>query len=224
MLIREAVKGVLAGLCVSIGGCVFLACDNKVVGAFLFSVALLTICYFGFSLYTGKIGYIVESHSGRDIAALVSGLAGNLAGCAAFGLLARAGLTSLAGRAEELCDAKLTQTVPQALIRAFFCGVLMYAAVWIFKSRGSAAGIFVCIPTFILSGFEHSVADAFYFSAAAEFSARSALYVFLIIVGNTLGGCFIPCLEKLTRERGGEPKAQKTASKPLKAERGQNNG
>ena len=63
MLIREVVKGALAGLCVSIGGCVFLACDNKVVGAFLFSVALLTICYFGFSLYTGKIGYIVESHS-----------------------------------------------------------------------------------------------------------------------------------------------------------------
>ena len=106
MLIREAVKGVLAGLCVSIGGCVFLACDNKVVGAFLFSVALLTICYFGFSLYTGKIGYIVESHSGRDIAALVSGLTGNLAGCAAFGLLARAGLTSLAGRAEELFPAR----------------------------------------------------------------------------------------------------------------------
>ncbi len=201
MLIREGILGILAGLCVSVGGCVFLGCEDRAVGAVLFSVALLIICYFGFSLYTGKIGYIVENHSWRDIAALFAGLAGNLVGCAAFGLRTRAGIPSSALRAGEVAAAKLTQTVPEALIRAFFCGVLMYAAVWIFKSRGTALGILVCIPTFILSGFEHSIADAFYLSAAASFGWRSICYLLLIIVGNTLGGCFIPCLVRLTKEK-----------------------
>ncbi|MGN1473830.1 MAG: formate/nitrite transporter family protein [Eubacteriales bacterium] len=201
MLICEGISGILAALCVSLGGCVFLSCENRMAGAFLFSVALLTVCCFGFSLYTGRIGWILEKHSRRDLAALFCGLAGNLAGSALFGLLARAGLPALAEKAEALCVGKLAQTIPEALIRAFFCGVLMYTAVWIFKVRSSAIGILLCIPTFILSGFEHAIADAFYFAAAAERSLQSIFYLFLILSGNTAGGCLIPCLQKLTKER-----------------------
>ena len=77
----------------------------------------------------------------------------------------------------------------------------MYAAVWTFKVRGSAIGILLCIPTFILSGFEHAIADAFYFAAAAEPSVQSIFYLFFVLSGNTAGGCLIPCLQKLTKER-----------------------
>lgn len=201
MLIREGISGVLAGLCVSLGGCVFLACENRVAGAVLFSVALFAVCCFGFSLYTGRIGWVPEKHSRRDLGALFAGLAGNLIGAAVFGLLARVGLPALAERAEALCAGKLTQSVPQALIRALFCGILMYIAVWVFRERRSSIGIFLCIPTFILSGFEHSIADAFYFAAAAHFTPSGAFYLFLILAGNTAGGCLIPLLRGLTKER-----------------------
>ncbi len=198
MLIREGVSGILAGLCITLGGSVFLACDNKYVGAVFFSVALLTICYFGFSLYTGRIGYLVLNHSRRDIGALLCGLLGNVLGCLGFGLLYRVAFPALADKAGALCAVKLTETVPEALIRALFCGVLMYIAVWIFKSRQSPLGILICIPVFILSGFEHSIANMFYFSASASFTWESLVYILLIIAGNTLGGWLIPLAQKLT--------------------------
>lgn len=47
---------VCAGLLIAIGGSVFLSCENRYIGAMLFSVALLCICYRGYYLYTGKIG------------------------------------------------------------------------------------------------------------------------------------------------------------------------
>ena len=54
-LLPCAVRGVLAGLMISIGGYVYLGCENRVVGAVFFTVGLITITLFGFDLYTGKI-------------------------------------------------------------------------------------------------------------------------------------------------------------------------
>lgn len=201
MLIREGVKGILAGLCITLGGSVFLACENRYVGAILFSVALLSICMLGFSLYTGKVADLAGEHRPADFARLFAGLAGNALGCLAFGLLVRVGLPALGAKAETLCAAKLTQTVAETLIRAFFCGVLMYLAVRIYRQKQTPVGIFFCIPVFILSGFEHSIANLFYFSAAACFTWKSALTVFLVILGNSVGGLTIPMLEKCTKER-----------------------
>ena len=64
-MIRRFIDGVAAGVLIAIGGCVYLACDSKYVGAALFSVALLSICFKGYSLFTGKVGYLVNDHS-RD--------------------------------------------------------------------------------------------------------------------------------------------------------------
>ena len=63
MLRRDLIDGVLAGFLVSIGGAVLLSCDNRYAGAFLFCIALLTICWFGFNLYTGKVGFLAKDHS-----------------------------------------------------------------------------------------------------------------------------------------------------------------
>ncbi|MBQ8901954.1 MAG: formate/nitrite transporter family protein [Bacilli bacterium] len=52
-------KGIYAGIMIAIGAVAYLAIPNKVVGAFIFSVGLLTVCMYGMNLYTGKIGYIL---------------------------------------------------------------------------------------------------------------------------------------------------------------------
>lgn len=194
-MINGIIKGFLSGLCIAIGGSVYLSCENRYVGAFLFSVALMIICMFGFSLYTGRIGYIVRNHTKDDFISLFSGLIGNAAGCALFGVLAGIGLPTLVGAAQTICAAKLGQTAVQALVRAFFCGVLMYSAVWIYKSKGTIAGIAICIPVFILSGFEHSIANMFYFSLSGFFNIQSLVYIMLIVIGNSIGGMCIPFFE-----------------------------
>ena len=65
---------------VSIGGTVLLSCDNRYVGAGLFCVALLAICYFGFNLYTGKVGFLLADHSPANLRVTFLGLLGNLCG------------------------------------------------------------------------------------------------------------------------------------------------
>ena len=45
--VNGILKSFLAGVAIALGGYVYLSCENKYVGAFLFSVGLLTVLYFG---------------------------------------------------------------------------------------------------------------------------------------------------------------------------------
>ena len=66
-MVKTVFGAVSAGIMISIGGSVFLSCDSKYVGAVLFSVALLCICYLGYYLFTGKIGYLANDFSKKNI-------------------------------------------------------------------------------------------------------------------------------------------------------------
>ncbi len=193
--------GVLAGLMVSIGGAELLSCENRIAGAVLFSVALLAICYFSFNLYTGKVGFLLRNHSRAELSSAFLGLLGNLVGTLIAGLLIAAALPALREAALIACEKRLTQLPLQTLLRGFFCGILMYTAVWIYREKKSISGILFCIPVFILSGFEHSVADMFYFSTAGLYSSRSFVFIVLVVLGNSLGGLCIPALQALKGER-----------------------
>ena len=198
MLRRDLIDGVLAGCLVSFGGTVLLSCDNRYLGALLFCIALLAICWFGFNLYTGKVGFLVADHSGRSLKTAYVGLAGNFLGTLLMGLLIAAALPALKEAALAACDKRLTQLPLQTLLRGFCCGVLMYIAVWTFREKKTVVRILFCIPVFVLSGFEHSIADMFYFSLAGTiFRPESLLFLLLVVLGNSVGGMFIPLLQLL---------------------------
>ncbi len=196
-MLKKTVSGILAGTMISIGGTVFLSLVgvNKIVGAILFSVALLCICMQGYSLYTGKIGFILSNHSREDVAVLLFGLLGNIIATVIFGLALGYAIPSLVEAAAPICESKLDQQWLQTFIRAVFCGMLMYQAVSIYRNHEkNIAGILFCIPVFILSGFEHSIANMFYFAAARSFSLEVVLYIFIVILGNSVGGVFFELL------------------------------
>ena len=193
-MLKKILNGVSAGLMVSIGCAVFLACEDKVVGSVLFTVALLVICFRGYSLYTGKIGFIPFSHKKEDFSVLLLGLVGNAIGMIVFGVLISIALPNLKEKAIVLCNAKLTQTWAQTIIRGLFCGVLMFIAVYVYKENKSIVAIIFAIPTFILCGFEHSVADIGYFAVANIISLDVVLFIALVVVGNTIGSMILPYL------------------------------
>ena len=203
MLRANVIDGLLAGVMVSIGGAVLLSCDNRYLGALLFCIALLSICYFGFNLYTGKVGFLLRNHSKAALREAFLGLLGNALGTLLTALLIAAALPLLKEAAAAACEKRLTQLPYQTLLRAFFCGVLMYAAVWIYREKKTPLGILFCIPVFILSGFEHSIADMFYFALAGFFSMQSLWFLLLVIAGNSLGGLFIPVLQVLKGDSRG---------------------
>lgn len=195
-MVKTVFGAVSAGIMIAIGGSVFLSCDNKYVGAVLFSVALLCICYLGYYLFTGKIGYLAKDFSKGNISSLAVGLAVNLIVTFLLGLLISFALPALAEKAHTICSAKLEQTFLITFIRAVFCGVLMYTAVEIFKEKKTPLGIVFCIPVFILCGFEHSIADMFYFGASGIFSAKILTFELAAIFGNTVGSLILALLSK----------------------------
>ena len=183
-MLKKVCSGILAGLMISIGGAVFLSCADKTVGSVGFTIGLLGVCFYGANLYTGRIGYLFDRHDRDGIADLVFGLIGNLIGTTLCGLL----LHQMKGEAAAaVCEAKLAQTALDTVIRGAFCGMLVYIAVNLFRDKKTPLGILVGIPVFILSGFEHSIADAFYFAAAGNFSGKTLLFILLVILGNSIG-------------------------------------
>ncbi len=205
-ILQKIANGFLAGMLISIGGAVFLACYAKnadgslafsyYVGAFLFPIALLCICMKGYSLYTGKIGYVLSAHKKEDISVLLLGLLGNVLGTAAFGYLCGWVFPgTMKAAADVICPAKLEQGYLFGLLRAFLCGILVYLAVDIYKNnRQSVLGVLIGIPVFILSGYEHSIADMFYFAVYGVATWQSFGYICMILIGNSLGALIIPAL------------------------------
>ena len=196
---KSILRGYLAGICISFGGTVYTLSSNKIIGSVFFCVALLTICYMQLSLYTGKIGFLVENHSKNDIVEILCCLLGNIAGVVSIGSLWPFD-TQLVLTCQEMVTGKLSTSLYITFINAVMCGILMYIAVWIYKYKHNIVGILFCVPTFILSGFEHSIADIFYIAAAKEYTLTSIIFVLLVLLGNTVGSMLFSFIYSCCRE------------------------
>lgn len=173
----------------------------------MFSVALLTVCYKKYLLYTGKIGSVIQHHKKTDFSDLFLGLLGNFIGVVIFGWAISYALPKSTEIANIMVQAKLNdQNFLQTLIRAIMCGVLMYIAVSTYKENKTVVGILLCIPTFILAGFEHSIADLGYFAIANIYSLKAFCFFWTVILGNTIGSCILPIL-KLIKDKPDAPKS-----------------
>ncbi len=194
-------RAILTGFAIAIGGAVNLSCDNKYMGAFLFGLGLFMVLFFGFNLFTGKVGYAVENKPSYLIDLMIIWL-GNLAGTVITGLLLLLTRASDAMRtkAAEICAVKLNDSPLSIFILAFFCGILMFVAADGFKKIsnpfGQVAVIILPVMVFILSGYEHCVANMFYYTIGEVWSLDSFWYLIIMTLGNSAGGIFIPLIRK----------------------------
>ena len=205
--LKNLCSAFLAGFMISLGGAVYLASESKIAGAVLFSVGLTVILISGFLLFTGKTAYLFENKpSYLGLLCLI--WCGNLLGTMFSGLIVRLSKPALSEKAEELCLSKLSQTPLQTVILGALCGVLVYIAVDFFRADDDDKAfskyllVFTCVPAFILCGFEHSVADMFYFSASNRlYSLEGVVYILLVTVGNLIGAVAFHSLKKFVRHR-----------------------
>ena len=189
------IKSIFAGIMIGIAGTVYLRVDNNIVGALLFSIGLLVICMYGMNLYTGKIGYILINKLNYIYELLIT-ILGNFIGTflvARLVLLTR--FKSVSDKAVDLVNLKLSDNLLSIFILAMLCGILMYIAVNNYKKINNEIGkyscIFMCVMVFILSGFEHSIANMYYISVANLLSFKSLLYILIMILGNSVGSILI---------------------------------
>ena len=199
---RKAIcNSIAAGIFIGIGGSVFLAIENKVVGAIFFTVALLCICQLDLMLYTGKIGFLAFDHSGTEIRNTAVCLAGNCVGTGIAGMAIRYCRPQVIARAVTMMEDKLAVSFGRTFFTALFCGILMYAAVRIYRERQSLSGILFCVPVFILAGFEHSIADMFYAWTALVGGGRTVVMLAVVVLGNTVGGLLVPELKRIAGDK-----------------------
>lgn len=193
---KPLLYGVSAGLFIGIGGSVYLSVENRMAGAVFFTIALLSICLLDLHLFTGKVGFLAVDCSRENLSAVLLCLLGNFAGTLLTALLVSAARPALVEEAKTLTEGKAALALPAVFCSAILCGVLMYTAVRVYKEKNSIVGILFCVPVFILSGFEHSIADMFYFFLAYRYTLQTAAFLLVVIAGNTVGGLLLPLIRK----------------------------
>lgn len=186
----------LAGILIGLGGYGFLGVESREIGALLFCVGLYAVLVLGTPLYTGRCGYAFSKDS-CGIKGYAMMLLNNLLGATLLGLAYGAMGTGIKD-VVAMAQGKLNQGAMQTLLRSIGCGMMMFIAVDTWKRlRGPerALGILLAVPVFILAGFEHCVADAFYFAAAFSkgliLNMRLVPFMLLAILGNTLGSLLV---------------------------------
>lgn len=168
---------ILSGFLVGLGVVVNTIADNRYVGAMLFSLALLVIIECGLQLYTGKIGF-VKTVPAENLAVM---LAGNLFGSAVPMLMVATQRPEVMEAMRGAADQKFSNTFPALFFYGCLCGVLMFVAVYCKKMLITV----FCIMVFILSGYEHCIADFPYL--LLNFSMVNVLKYITIILGNSAG-------------------------------------
>lgn len=190
-------KSFLAGIMIAIGGTVFLSIENKVIGASLFSIGLFGVLIYNLNLYTGKIGYLITNFNLKYIKELIITLIGNFIGACSVGFILR--YTRIYDKIYEkslmLVNTKLNDNILSIFILSIFCGLLMYYAVNGFKKQtdfGKYLVVYLGVAVFILCGFEHCIANMYYFSVADIWSLKTLGYTGIMVLGNSLGSFIIP--------------------------------
>ena len=209
------IDGILSGLMLGVGGMVSLSSDNRYIGAFLFSLGLFCIVQFRYGLFTGKVGYIVNREPAYILEVLATLLA-NGVGTLISALLLRqtrfftAAVTGLDVSIEERVTATIEGKIHDYPLSIFFlavfCGMLMFTAVEANRACrakgnfvGALFGVVMPVAVFIICGFNHCIADMFYyFFCGCPDVPAALLYFVLAILGNAAGGMLIPAMKKLS--------------------------
>lgn len=205
--IFDCIKAIAAGVTISFGATVFLMQENRMFSSFLFCLGLFVVCTFGLNLFTGKVGFLADNPIKNLRLAIIS-WCGNFVGMGLSALAlrwTRIGDT-LSARGQELVDIKNADNPWSLLILGIYCGILMYVAVAAFnrgKEKGGVnnligyVGIFLCVMMFIHCGFEHSIANMFYYMISGNMTTAAGWGVVLMVtLGNAVGGVLARGLDK----------------------------
>ena len=176
-------SAIIAGICISIG-CVVNLRVGGVAGAVLFAFGLLAVVHYKLKLYTGTAGFI---RAKGDWSMLGTVLLGNIIGCALTALACTYAQPDILPPDLAIVQSRLAKGPLACFLLAIGCGFIMTTAVQ-FGREGKFLPLLFGVPVFILCGFAHSVADAFYFLAVPELYSIDLLMVYIAeVLGNFVG-------------------------------------
>ena len=192
-MIRLLRSSIFAGIAIGTAGFGFLASGvqseayGSLGGAVLFSFGLLTVVGYGLKLYTGTAGFIRKN----EVGSLFLILLGNIIGCLCVALLSRVSPLTIQDAAQNILELRLRTGALRCGLLGIGCGFIMTTAVHFARNKQYMPLLFG-VPLFIVCGFTHCVADAFYYLCVplafwkANFLSIITVYV-CIVLGNLIG-------------------------------------
>ena len=193
-MLKTLRSSIFAGIFIGTAGFGFLASGiqsetyGPLVGAILFSLGLLSVVGYKLKLYTGTAGFIQKNEVGN----LFFILFGNILGCLCLGLISRISTMDIQGAAQKVLELRLETGALRCGLLGIPCGFLMTTAVR-FAREKHYIPLLLAVPLFIVCGFTHCVADAFYYTcvpvAFLKAHALQVIGVYICIVLGNLIGC-----------------------------------
>ena len=205
-ILMTLLSGAMIGICATSSLTAGVVVENgRIVGALLFSLGMFVILAFEMKLFTGLIPKIPHT-SVKSYWQLPVCLLGNFIGVFIVFIL-----VSQTVFAKGLIDAGATLIGQKldlenwafsSLSSGILCGVLITLSVLSVDHshhKGLSANVGVMFPiiVFVFCGFDHSIANMFYFYCLGEISWRVVGYIALTILGNLIGGIILPLVLKL---------------------------
>lgn len=203
--------GIFAGLAIGLGSLAFTVVSaylpsvgGKIFASALFSVGLILVCVLGLQLYTGKIGVVFDNREKmvENAINLPIMLVGNAIGAFALGILCHFIFKGIPTVADKILAISLGKTSSEMVfLEGIFCGALVYIAVYLFKNLQNYAmkiiGIITAVTLFVYCGFQHCIANMFYFGMAFNWNIDMLWNLLIVILTNSVGALLVRCLVHL---------------------------
>ena len=203
--------GVFAGLAIGLGSLVFTivstyakSVGGQIFASALFSIGLILVCTLGLQLYTGKVGVVFDDREKlkENAINLPIMLAGNAIGAFTLGIICHFIFMNVPDIANRILAISLGKTNSTTVfLQGVFCGALVYIAVYFFKNLQNYAmkiiGIITAVTLFVYCGFQHCIANMFYFGMAFNWNIDMLWNLLIVIVTHSIGALLVRCLVHL---------------------------
>ncbi len=176
--ITGIINPVLAGFSIGIAAVCFLR-GGQLIGAALFAFGLSTIVLSKWPLFTGAVGF------SSDIIKLLKIISLNFVGAILASVFALANPTTVEA-AHSVVDVRLASGFGLCLLYSIGCGFIMTVSVK-YARQGQWIPLLLGIPTFIICGFPHCIADIVYYAADGRYLEVIPCWI-ASIIGNSIGG------------------------------------
>lgn len=184
-------SSIFAGMYIGVAGFGFLTAGiqtqyGSLFGSILFALGLMAIVGYKLKLFTGTAGFIKKNEIGDLFVILL----GNIIGCFVMGMLTRVSpvVDGIQAAALNIMNTRMESGAIGCGLLAIGCGLLMTTAVN-FARQKNFIPLLLSVPLFIVCGFPHCVADAFYYmSIPFNTWTVDLLWVYLAtVLGNAIG-------------------------------------
>lgn len=180
------IKSIFGGILISLGAFCYVSTGMEIIGAILFAFGLISVVLTQSNLFTGKSGFFTNKKEFYDLFIM---LILNIIGCVIIGFIAKEYI-----KTDTIVIKRLSTEIYNIFLMSICTGMIMTISVKYTKENNWLPLLFG-VPTFIICGMPHSIADGFYYSVNlfqyGMYFTEILFIWFISVIGNFIG-CIIP--------------------------------